>query len=377
MSRSALIVAVVVTVAVGFVGLRFFGEPDLPPQPVDADRGWEGSGDSRPRAFEEDRRGIAVERRRSGSSAGERSARASQASEPGESRFGDDRRRDRGAEVIAGRRDVRKGTIGRAVGARRGAGLERSARIAERGSRDRAIEGRRGSDRSESRQRVAAAGVGAPSEFYDAETDTVDAEQEEEEGTLFDPLAPEVQSGEVDRGPDEDPLIATKVDYLEDGSVYVAADSNFAFPAAQNIRGDRGTIDMTIVPDWNGADPTTHNLLHVGTPNVWENRLRVLKNGESIRFIVFDNEGVERNINIKVPEWQAGERHQITASWDPEGIRLFLDGQLAGERAIEGGIDFPESTRIQLGSGDNAQGAAATYEEITVSSEPAPGDEPE
>lgn len=273
----------------------------------------------------------------------------------------------RSAPVIGGGLPEPRDTIGRSTGERARGDRERSAGTlaTESDPVDRGG-GREPADRSA----LPADGADSASPAGDRD-DVVDAEREEEDGTLFDPLAAEAHGAEVDRGDGEDPLAVKKVDFLQDGAIYVGDESVYTFPAAGNIRGAEGAIDMVIVPEWSGADGSDHSLLYVGAAGEWKSRMWIVKNGESIRFMTFDDDGIERSLNVRIPDWQVGERHEITASWDEEEIRLFLDGQLAGARPLDGQITFHGRSMIELGTPGGTQGPSATYEELSVSSEPA------
>ena len=193
----------------------------------------------------------------------------------------------------------------------------------------------------------------------------------DEDGTLFDPLSPDVLEHKVDRGPEEDPSAVHDVDFLkEEGGVHAGEDSVLSFPATGNIDGAEGTINMVIEPDWNGSDEGSRSLLVVGEKNEWKNRIRVVKNNNYLRAMHFDSTGTERGLGIEINNWKAGEQHQVTVGWSKKDqlLALFVDGAKVAERPLDGEIVFGSAATIEVGSAANREyrGAASSIFDLTT-----------
>ena len=76
----------------------------------------------------------------------------------------------------------------------------------------------------------------------------------------------------------------------------------------------------------------------------------MVKNINSLRFIIIDEGGVERNVNILIDDWQPGEAHQVTATWGEALMSLYVDGNLVGQNTMPNDLNFPTTTPIHIGS---------------------------
>jgi hypothetical protein len=145
--------------------------------------------------------------------------------------------------------------------------------------------------------------------------------------------------------------------------------AQYSFPLGKNVNSDEGTIAFDINPNWAGSDPTNNSLVQIRDENVWENALSIVKNYSALRFIIHDSSGVEYNVNIPITDWAAGQSRQVTATWNGDGMSLFVDGVFMGETQMSNPLNFSETTPVHIGSdfpGTSYVGAAATIGNFTV-----------
>jgi Concanavalin A-like lectin/glucanases superfamily len=154
-----------------------------------------------------------------------------------------------------------------------------------------------------------------------------------------------------------------------DGTVDFPEEARLSFPSGDNVNSASGTISFELRPHWAGSDGTNNSLVQIRNEHVWENTLSIVKNLDSLRFIIIDSSGVERNVNIPIPDWNAGEVHTLTATWDAAGMALYVNGQLAGQNTLPNPLRFSETTPIFIGSdypGSTYAGAGGSMREFVV-----------
>lgn len=145
------------------------------------------------------------------------------------------------------------------------------------------------------------------------------------------------------------PIAEQDLEFADDG-VRFEPESVLAFPDAGNIRGDAGTLQLDVQPEWNGGEEGDFSLVNVRTPNDPRNLLRLFKNGRYLRFMFADNTGVERDISATIDDWDAGEIRTITATWGEGRTALYLNGRLVGQNNYDGPLEIHAGTPLYLGS---------------------------
>ena len=153
------------------------------------------------------------------------------------------------------------------------------------------------------------------------------------------------------------------------GAVEFPADAQLSFPAGDNVHGNGGTISFDLRPQWAGGDPTDNSLVQIREEHVWENTLGIEKNLDALRFIIIDSVGVERNVNIPIDDWTAGQEHQLTATWTQRHMALYVDGQLVGQNALDNPFEVTPTTPVHIGSdfqGSSFAGAGGTIRDFTI-----------
>jgi len=153
------------------------------------------------------------------------------------------------------------------------------------------------------------------------------------------------------------------------GDVQFPDDAQLSFPAGGNLKSDTGTISFELQPEWAGSDGTNNALVQIRDEHIWENTLSIVKNFDALRFIIHDSVGVERNVNIPIDDWPAGETQRITATWGDDSMALYINSQLVGQNTLVNPLNFSETTPIHIGSdfpGGTYVGAGGTIRDFTV-----------
>jgi len=140
----------------------------------------------------------------------------------------------------------------------------------------------------------------------------------------------------------------------EDGDgIRITDGSAIQFP--NNVSPDAATFSFNIEPDWNGGDQTDNALLQLRGPNEWSNRMELVKNGEFLRFILTDSTGREADISTRITDWEAGQRHDVKATYGeaPDGTccrtTLYIDGRNVGSNSYQGPFQPPAGVPLQVG----------------------------
>ena len=150
-------------------------------------------------------------------------------------------------------------------------------------------------------------------------------------------------------------------------------DAQYTLPAGGNVDGAKGNIAVHVEPHWAGSDEINNSLLQIRDEHQWENALAIVKNYNSLRFIIIDSAGVETNVNIYIDTWQPNESHRVTATWGDEQMALYVDGQQVGQSTLPNTLAFRDSTPIHVGSdfpGSQYRGANGRISNLTIYGRP-------
>jgi len=180
---------------------------------------------------------------------------------------------------------------------------------------------------------------------------------------------------------DTKPVEDKGVSYNSEGATF-STDAQMVIPDAGNISGEAGSISFNLKPDWGGGDTTDASLVQLREPNQWDNRLQIFKNGDYLRFILTDNTGIETDPAFRIDNWQPGDTHQITATWgrDENGagvVNLFVDGQLAAQKNVDGQLQINPGTPLFVGSdyAGGQTGARGTISNLEIFHQALPADQ--
>jgi hypothetical protein len=160
------------------------------------------------------------------------------------------------------------------------------------------------------------------------------------------------ESLEPEKG--EAPVVAEGVTFASGEGAVFSNNAQFAIPNAGNLTGEAGTISFTVQGEWAGADETDASFVQLRTPNQWNNRIQITKNGQYLRFVFTDDTGEESGAGIPI-RWEPGEQHTVTTTWgeDPgtgqKIAALYVDGRLAGQNVYRGQF-IPPTGPMFIGS---------------------------
>ncbi|MFN8626407.1 MAG: LamG domain-containing protein [Candidatus Binatia bacterium] len=162
------------------------------------------------------------------------------------------------------------------------------------------------------------------------------------------------------------PVVEHDIAFDGQGATF-STDSQFAIPDAANLTGDAGTISFCVTPQWGGDEPIDASLVNLRTPNQFNNRLQIAKNGQYLRFLTADNTGHEAGAGVNISSWQPGQGHLVTATWGEALTSLYVDGKLVGSQTYEGQIEITPGTPMYIGSdipggSAGAQGSLAKFQ---------------
>jgi hypothetical protein len=147
----------------------------------------------------------------------------------------------------------------------------------------------------------------------------------------------------------------------DNGGIRITDGTAIDFP--NNVNPEAATFSFNIEPNWAGSDLSDNAILQLRGPNEWSNRIELVKNGEFLRFILTDSTGREADISVKITDWQAGQGHDIEASYGPKPdgtccqTQLMIDGRVAGTNQYSGPFKPPGTLKI---GGDHAGSSYST-----------------
>jgi len=107
---------------------------------------------------------------------------------------------------------------------------------------------------------------------------------------------------------------------------------------------ERGTFSFWLNPVWDATSQDDASFVTVA-----DGRLRIVKNVTFLRYETVDANGQGDGIGYRITDWQPGEWHFITATWDAGVIALHVDGVLVGQKYIPA-LDIPADSSVFVGS---------------------------
>jgi Concanavalin A-like lectin/glucanases superfamily len=170
--------------------------------------------------------------------------------------------------------------------------------------------------------------------------------------------------------PDQGGSVTQADGVVVDGNTVDFTDqAQYTLPAAGHVDGEMGTIAFEIEPHWGGTDQTNNSLLQIRDEHEWENNLQIVKNFNSLRFIIIDETGVETNVNVYIDNWTADQPHKVAATWGEAQMALYIDGQQVGVATLPNQLTFGDTTPIHVGSdfpGTIYSGANSRMSNLTI-----------
>ena len=121
-----------------------------------------------------------------------------------------------------------------------------------------------------------------------------------------------------------------------------------AIPIDGKLQHEGGSVSLWVQPGWERGNEDDATLVQLG------DRLRLAKSVHFLRLEAADAEapdaGDVAGVGVPITEWNPGEWHQVTATWNENALSLYVDGELVGRRMGRGPVDLPPDTELLVGS---------------------------
>lgn len=137
---------------------------------------------------------------------------------------------------------------------------------------------------------------------------------------------------------------------VDGDAVDFTEEAQYTLPSGGHVDGAMGTIAFDIEPHWAGDDESNNSLLQIRDEHEWANNLQIVKNNNSLRFIIIDERGYETNVNVYIDDWQPDQSHRVAATWDETLMALYVDGEQVGHTSLNNRLRFGPTTPIHVGS---------------------------
>lgn len=155
-------------------------------------------------------------------------------------------------------------------------------------------------------------------------------------GTRLDPGSTPTQEAAPEPPP-------AAVNGFETAESELPLDGRVEVPELGAVAGSRGTVSLWLQPQWQPGNQDDATLAQLG------DTLQLVKNVNFVRFELLHAEGM-LGVGAPVNEWQAGEWHLLTATWNRNELSLYLDGTLVNQTVQPIPIDLPKDTTLFVGS---------------------------
>jgi hypothetical protein len=126
---------------------------------------------------------------------------------------------------------------------------------------------------------------------------------------------------------------------VDDSMTYNSGDYRFSLDSPFQIPNTSvaGTVALWLQPEWSPDNEDDAALIELG-----EGLFRVYKNANVLRFDV-RGDGSEQNASVSIADWQPGEWHSLSATWQNQEVTFYVDGQpvrppIRGNFAVEGQV---------------------------------------
>jgi len=144
------------------------------------------------------------------------------------------------------------------------------------------------------------------------------------------------------------------IGFTSGSGVQYTTDSRVEIRDIGNITGPAGTMSFWLQPESGAANQDAATLLQLG-----DGRIEVIKNVNYLVFKFTDDGGVTSALGAPITDWEQGEWHQITTTWNGTEYALYVDGQLITQMSHDGTVDLPSGTKLYIGSNDPGRRSVA------------------
>jgi len=147
--------------------------------------------------------------------------------------------------------------------------------------------------------------------------------------------------------------------------VLIDSGDTLTYPTAGNLQLEQGAIEFWIKTQWAGNDGQHHYLFSAS--NSYWSRIELVKDGANdLKFEIYDG-ATGYGAAFNVSGWTANTWHHVAATWQPNDMRLCVDGAVVGSNTSASMmLNLPSVMYI----GSNNQGydqADAVIDELRIS----------
>ena len=133
--------------------------------------------------------------------------------------------------------------------------------------------------------------------------------------------------------------------FKSDAAVQYTLDTPVDVNDLAALVGASGAVALWLQPEWQAGNQDDADLIDIG-----DGRLQIIKNVSFLRLEFTDDAGETHGIGAPIPEWKAGEWHQVAGSWNGGTFQLYFDGQLVSQATIGNPFTLPTGTGMTIGS---------------------------
>ncbi len=144
------------------------------------------------------------------------------------------------------------------------------------------------------------------------------------------------------------------IGFTSGSGVQYTTDSRVEIGDIGQITGPAGTMSFWLQPESGAANQDAATLLQLGA-----GRIEVIENVNYLVFKFTDDGGITSGLGAPITDWEQGEWHQITTTWDGTEYALYVDGQLITQMSHDGFVDLPSGTKLYIGSNNPGRGSVA------------------
>lgn len=127
-------------------------------------------------------------------------------------------------------------------------------------------------------------------------------------------------------------------------------------PEGGNLTGETGTISFQFEPGWSGDNQADASLVEIG-----DGRLQIRKNVAFLRIEMKDDNGDETGTGFSIADWEPGQTHHVTATWDGRVMSLYADGKLAAQQRYTNPFETAPGSPVYVGTAPQSAPVASGF----------------
>jgi hypothetical protein len=159
---------------------------------------------------------------------------------------------------------------------------------------------------------------------------------------------------------------------VDDSMTYNSGDYRFSLDSPFQIpnTSEAGTVALWLQPEWSPDNMDDAALMELG-----QGLFRVYKSVDTLRFeVMADAPG--QGASVSIAEWQPGEWHSLSATWQDQNVTFYIDGEPVGA-PIQGNFAVQGQAPVTIGALplSNQAVAPGTVSDVSLRTRALPPDE--